>query len=87
MSAPKTAAPKKKTAKKTPKPDLYGDIPKARRHEVGMAMQCIYEARKRLTRSPEKAREWLDLAQDTLDAVLSGVPSSFTTATEKETSR
>jgi hypothetical protein len=42
-----------------------------------MAMHCIYEARKRLKRSPDKAREWLDMAQDTLDAVLGNTPSPF----------
>ena len=69
------------TAKRTTKPavkiDLYGDIPKARRNDIGMAMHLVHEARRKLKRSPQKAREELDLAIDLLDAVLDGSPSPF----------
>jgi hypothetical protein len=71
------SAIKTRSTKPAVKIDLYGDIPKARRNDIGMAMHCIYEARKRLKRSPDKAREWLDMAQDTLDAVLGNTPSPF----------
>jgi hypothetical protein len=69
------SAPKKRTTK--PAIDLYGDIPKARRHDIGMAMHLIHEARRRLKPSPDKAREELDFAIDVLDAVLDNAPSPF----------
>jgi hypothetical protein len=71
------------TAKKTPtkrtvrKVKPATDIPAARRHDIAMAMHSIYEARKRIKRDPDGAREWLDTAQDLLDSVLSGAPSIF----------
>lgn len=67
----------KRTTKPAVKIDLYGDIPKARRHDIGMAMHLIHEARRKLKRSPQKAREELDFAIDLLDAVLDGSPSPF----------
>jgi hypothetical protein len=74
-----TDAPKKLgvTKKTVVKLDLYGDIPKARRHDIGMAMHLIHTARAKLKRSPDKAREELDFAIDVLDAVLSNAPSPF----------
>lgn len=65
----------KRTTKPAVKLDLYGDIPKARRHDIGMAMHLIHTARTKVKRSPQKAREELDLAIDLLDAVLDGSPS------------
>jgi hypothetical protein len=73
MPTAKKPAAKKPLRKAKPAPD----IPTARRHDIAMAMHSIYEARKRIKRDPDGAREWLDTAQDLLDSVLSGAPSIF----------